>query len=310
MNLSRRAFDALILSGVGAAALSIGLVAAPALAQDGGQSHLGIPVDKIGLVGFTIRTQIGEDAAGTLKAVAECGIENIEFSGPNFDGDVPSFQGIAIPDIKEYAEEFGFNVPSLGVNAEHLADQLDQVIDAAHAVGATYVRISGRPGEGEDPATYYSELATLLNEAGAGLKEAGVTVAYHNHGYEFDDLGTGQSGYDILLNETDPDLVAFELDLYWAVIGSANAVELMEANPGRFPLLHVKDAQMVTNAEGAEEITFATVGQGFIDFQEIFDLSDVAGVDYYFIENDRPEPDGITSACESYAYLSAEVAPN
>lgn len=311
MKLSRRAFDTLILAGA-ATALSMGLAAGSAVAQtaEQGESHLGIPIDKIGVVGFTLRDQIGEDARGTLEAVAACGIENIEFSGPNFDGPVPSFQGIEVPAIQEFAEEFGFNVPSLGVNAEHLSDQLDQVIEAAQAVGASYVRISGGPEEGEDATAYYSELAALLNEAGAGLSEAGITVAYHNHGHEFEDLGDGQSGYDILLSETDPDLVAFELDLYWAVIGSANAVELIEANPGRFPLLHVKDAQTVTNAEGAEEITFATVGQGMIDFQEIFDLSDVAGVDYYFIENDRPQPDGITSTCEGYAYLTSPTAPN
>src|SRR5690606_33052031 len=134
----------------------------------------------------------------------------------------------------------------------------------------------------EDATAYYTDLAALLNEAGAGLNEAGITVAYHNHGHEFEDLGNGQSGYDILLSETDPELVSFELDLYWAIIGAAEAVELIEANPGRFPLLHVKDAQNVTNAEGVEEITFATVGKGFIDFQQVFDLSDVAGVDYYF----------------------------
>ncbi|WP_332712253.1 sugar phosphate isomerase/epimerase family protein [Pelagibacterium mangrovi] len=309
MKLSRRAFDALILSGAAATALSLGL-AAPALAQDAGQSHLGIPVEKIGLVGFTVRSQIGEDPRGTLQAVTECGIENIEFSGPNFDGPVPSFQGVEVPAIQEFAEEFGFNVPSLGVNAEHLTDQLDQVIEAAQTVGATYVRISGGPDEGEDATAYYTDLAAMLNEAGAGLSEAGITVAYHNHGHEFEDLGNGQSGYDILLSETDPELVSFELDLYWAIIGAADAVELIEANPGRFPLLHVKDAQNVTNAEGAEEITFATVGKGFINFQEVFDLSDVAGVDYYFIENDRPEPDGVTSACEGYAYLTAETDPN
>lgn len=309
MKLSRRAFDALILSGAAATALSLGL-AAPAMAQDAGQSHLGIPVEKIGLVGFTLRSQIGEDPRGTLQAVSECGIENIEFSGPNFDGPVPSFQGVEVPAIQEFAEEFGFNVPSLGVNAEHLTDQLDQVIEAAQTVGATYVRISGGPDEGEDATAYYTDLAALLNEAGAGLNEAGITVAYHNHGHEFEDLGNGQSGYDILLSETDPELVSFELDLYWAIIGAAEAVELIEANPGRFPLLHVKDAQNVTNAEGVEEITFATVGKGFIDFQQVFDLSDVAGVDYYFIENDRPEPDGVTSACEGYAYLTAETDPN
>lgn len=308
MRLTRRAFDALILAGTAGLALSLA-TAGSALAQDGQQSHLGIPVDRIGVVGFTVREQIAEDPRGTLQAVAECGIENIEFSGQNLEGEISSFQGIPVPDIAEFAEEFGFSVPSLGVGPDDLDQRLDRVIEAADALGATYVRISGRPGEGEDPATYYSELSVLLNSSGAQLSEAGITLAYHNHGYEFDDLGDGTSGYDILLAETDPAAVAFELDLYWAIIGAANAVELIEANPGRFPLLHVKDAQNVANADGQDEITFATVGQGFIDFQEVFDLSEVAGVEYYFIENDQPQPDGVTSTCEGYAYLTSATAP-
>lgn len=311
MKLSRRAFDALALAGVASAALSMALTAAPAMAQSAdaaaGQSHLGIPVDKIGVVGFTIREQLGEDARGTLQAVTECGIENIEFSGPDLEGEVPSFQGLEVPQIQEFANEFGFNVPSLGVGGGDLTDRMDVVIEAAEAVGATYVRISGGHEDAEDPVAYYSDLAAMLNEAGATLKEAGITLAYHNHDAEFEDLGDGQSGYDILLAETDPENVGFELDLYWAVVGDADPVGLIEANPGRFPLFHVKDAQTV---EGEDEPTFATVGQGFIDFGEIFALSETAGVDYYFIENDRPQPDGVTSTCEGYAYLSSPTDPS
>src|SRR5690606_15803522 len=103
--------------------------------------------------------------------------------------------------------------------------------------------------------------------------DAGVTLAYHNHEYEFVDLGDGVTGYDILLAETDPELVAFELDLYWSMIVDADPVALIQDNPGRFPLLHVKDAHTVTDADGTQSTTFATVGQGFLDFQPIFDLS-------------------------------------
>lgn len=310
MKFSHRAFDALTLAGVASTALSLALTATPTLAQtpDDGESgsSVTIPADKIGVVGFTIRDQIEEDARGALEAVAECGIQNIEFSGSDFSGSVPSFQKVELPAIQEFADEFGFNVPSLGVDAEDLRERFDEVITATEALGASYVRISGsRPEEGEvQDASTYSEIADLLNEVGPTLKEAGVTVAYHNHDWEFEDLGEGVSGYDILLSETDPESVGFELDLYWAVVADADPVGLIQENPGRFPLFHVKDAQMVTNPDGTQSPTFATVGQGFIDFQEIFAQSDVAGVDYYFIENDRPEPDGITSTCEGLEYLT------
>ncbi len=305
MKFSRRAFDAIAMAGVASAIM---LSAVPAMAQSG-TSHLGIPVDKIGVVGFTVRAELAEDARGTLEKIAACGIQNIEFSGPKLADPVPSFQGVEVPAIKAFAEEFGFKVPSLGVNGDDLTDRLDVVISSAKELGATYVRISGvAKVEGEEPTAYYTRLAEVLNKAGAPLKEAGITLAYHNHDAEFVEIADGKSGYDILLAEVDPAAAAFELDLYWATNGAANPLELIKENPGRFPLFHVKDAQKVTE-DGKEVTTFATVGQGFINFQEIFDLRDEAGVEYYFIENDRPQPDGITSTCEGYAYLSAETNP-
>lgn len=308
MRISRRAIDALLLAGT-TAALSLGLATGGALAQSDGVSHLGIPVDRIGVVGYTFRGQISEDPRGTLEAVAACGIENIEFSFPSLAGDVPAFLGVSVPDIKAYSEEFGFAVPSLGVNGGDLTDRMDVVIASANELGATHIRISGTNRiEGEPEADYYGRLATLLNEAGAVLKAEGITLSYHNHDAEFEDIGDGQTGYDILLAEVDPDNAAFELDLYWAVNGAADPIELITENPGRFVLFHVKDAQRVT-VDGEEQITFATVGQGFIDFPTILALPEVADVEYFFIENDRPEPDGVTSTCEGYAYLSAATAP-
>ncbi|SDG26786.1 sugar phosphate isomerase/epimerase family protein [Pelagibacterium luteolum] len=309
---SPKVFGATLLAGAGALAMMAALTSAPAFAQSSEMSHLGIPVDRIGLVGFTVRDQLGEDPRATIEAVAACGIENIEFSGPDLEGDVPSFQGVDVNQISEFADEFGFSVPSLGVNAGDLQDRLDKVIEAAQAVGASYVRISGnRPQEGvaqtEDD---YLALAEILNTAGGPLQEAGITVAYHNHGWEFEDLGDGRTGMDVLLAETDPESVAFELDLYWSETGGGDAIALIEDHPGRFPLLHVKDAMMVTNDAGEEAPTFATVGQGYIDFAAIFEHAETAGTEYFFIENDQPDPDGVTVACESYDYMVSAEAPN
>lgn len=282
-------------------------VITPAVAQEqAGMSHLGIPVDRIGLVAFTIRDQIGENAAETLAAVAECGIENIEFSGS-----VAAFQGLEPAAIKGFADEYGFNVPSLGIRDTDLTERFDQVIEATQLVGASYVRISpSRPEDGVDRVQYYTAIAELMNEFAPRLSEAGVTIAYHNHNWEFEDAGDGRTGYQILLENTDPETVGFELDLYWAVVGDADPIGLIQDNPGRFPLMHVKDAVMAVNDEGNEAPTFATVGQGYIDFAEIFAHREVAGTEWYFIENDRPQPDGTTSACESYAYMAATAAPN
>ncbi|ADO44090.1 sugar phosphate isomerase/epimerase family protein [Ketogulonicigenium vulgare] len=288
-----------------ASAAPIAVMATPVFAQSSEMSHLGIPVDRIGLVAFTIRDQIAADARGAVEAVAACGIPNIEFSFSNFDGGVASFQGIPVSDIVTMSSELGFAVPSLGVSGADLTDRLDQVIAAAQAVGASYVRISGaRPAEGATQTeAEYLAFAEILNNAGGPLNEAGIMPLYHNHGWEFEALADGRTGMDVLFAETNPETVGFELDLYWTEVGGGNALDLIAANPGRFPAFHVKDAQTVTT-DGVETTTFATVGQGFIDFGTILAQAEVAGAEYFFIENDQPQPDGITSACESYAYIT------
>lgn len=284
----------------------ITLLATPALSQSQGMSHLGIPMDRIGLVGFTIREQMFEDVRETIAAVTSCGIRNIEFSMADLKGGVPSFQGSPVAELATLSEEFGFDVPSLGVSAADLDQRIDKVIAAAQALGASYVRISGNfPQDGVTfPREEYLELARILNASSGPLSEAGITVAYHNHGWEFEMLSEGHSGMDVLLEQTDPEKVAFELDLFWSETAGVDTVALIENNPGRFPLFHVKDAKLGLNAAGDETPTFATVGSGYIDFANIFEHAGTAGAEYFYIENDQPEPDGITVACGSYAYLA------
>ena len=296
MKISHRAFA---LAGGASTALSLALAAGPALAQE---SSVTIPADRIGVVGFTIRDQLEEAPRETLEAVTECGIQNIEFSGSDLEASPPSFQNVPVPEIAALSEELGFNVPSLGVGGSDLTERLDVVIDAANAVGASYIRISGISDvEGESAEDYYTRLAGVLNEAGAALAEEGITLAFHNHDASFRaDVGNGMSGYDLLLAEVNPENAAFELDTYWAAAAGADPAMLLAEHPGRFPLMHVKDG-LVTEGEDA---TFTTVGEGDVNFEEIFAQADTGGVEYFFIENDRPQPDGVTVTCDSLEYLT------
>ena len=286
-------------------AVAATMLTAPAMAQSEGMSHLGIPTDRVGVVGHTFREQIGTDPRGTLQAVADCGIENIEFSGS-----VEALQGVAPAELKVLVDEIGLNVPSIGVSEADLRERLDQVIETAKLMGASYLRTQNIGPHDPEPwtAERYAGLAMLLNEAGAALKAEGITLAYHNHNWEFDDLGEGTSAYQLLLTETDPEAVAFELDLYWVTVVEVDPTQLFEENPGRFPLLHVKDLQWAT-VDGAEAPTFATVGEGVIDFAEIFAHSEEAGTEWFLIENDRPQPDGVTATCESLAYMTSAEPP-
>lgn len=247
-----------------------------------------VPDQRIGLVLYTVRATMPAAPEATLAALAGCGYRNAEPSGG-----VDNFYGRTAAQLAPLVARAGLTVPSIGVGLGDLENDLDGVIADARAFGAKYVRISG---SGSWDLDDYSRVAATLNTVGARLQQAGITVAYHNHGFEFTEHD-GVRGYDVLVRETDPNLVAMELDLYWASSVGVDPVRLIQQYPGRFALFHVKDM--------AADGSFADVGEGTIDFTRIFAYSGVAGVEYYLTENDNPRPDGVSSACDSYANLRA-----
>ncbi|SIR52043.1 sugar phosphate isomerase/epimerase family protein [Micromonospora avicenniae] len=247
-----------------------------------------VPDGRIGLVLYTVRATMPAAPEATLAALAGCGYRNAEPSGG-----VNNFYGRTAAQLAPLVARAGLTVPSIGVGLGDLENNLDGVIADAQAFGARYVRISG---SGSWDLDDYSRLAATLNTVGARLNQAGITVAYHNHGFEFTEQD-GVRGYDVLARETDPNLVAMELDLYWASSAGVDPVGLIQQYPGRFSLFHVKDM--------AADGSFADVGEGTIDFSRIFAYGGLAGVEYYLTENDNPRPEGVSSACDSYANLRA-----
>ena len=244
-----------------------------------------VPMDQIGLVGYTVRAQMrAPDTETTLAAVAGCGYQNME---PSSD-----LYGYSGAQLGQLIADAGMRSPSVGLGNNQLANDLDGLIATAQGLGVKYVRFSG---SGNWDLDDYRDFAALLNEAGKRTwEEAGIKLAYHNHGFEFDYID-GVRGFDILARETDPRYVGLELDVHWAAREGVDAVELFKQYPGRFPLLHLKDI--------TENGDFADVGAGTIDWARIFNHWELAGVDYGFTEHDSPQPDGITSACNSIEYL-------
>ena len=126
------------------------------------------------------------------------------------------------------------------------------------------------------------QLAADFNLYGERVANAGMRFGYHNHAAEFADLGGGTTAFDILLQETDPALVDFELDLYWAVRGGQDPLALFARAPGRYKLFHVKD---MTDRSGSQAM--APVGEGEIDFGSIIAARPQSGVEHFFVEHDN-----------------------
>lgn len=274
---------------------SLQIVAAAAKSDVGKTMRAGdreAPLETIGTVLFTVRDQMEEDPLETLETLAECGVTIAEPSGGG-----RAYHGLNAEEMANVADQAGVEVASIGVSLDDLRNDVEGVIADAHEMGADYARFSG-PSEWD--LDDYVAAAEELNEIGQNLAEGDVKLAYHNHGWEFDELASGVTGYDILVRGTDPDYVAMELDTYWAESVGQSVVDLIREYPGRFEMLHLKDVQY--DDEG--EPTFADVGEGVIDFPEIFAYAGMGNVQWHFIEHDQPQPDGTTSVCNSWSNLT------
>ncbi|MCX4679962.1 sugar phosphate isomerase/epimerase [Streptomyces sp. NBC_01433] len=281
MNSTRRAFLGTTL-GVAAAT---GLGAVPASAVGAGH-HRRIPPSGIGMHLYTMRTALATDFRGTLERLAEIGYATVGVSGRH--GNSAS----AIRRMLDGAR--------LGAVLEHVGYDivrgagLPQALEDIRTLGGKWIVVPSLPGSLHSPAGY-REVAKEFNKAGLAARESGLKLLYHNHGSDHE-VVDGVSLYDILLTETDPELVGFELDLYWAAKGGACAPgELFVRHPRRFPALHVKD--MAPNGD------FADVGSGVLDFPAMFDTARRGGVRQWLVEHDSPA-DPFASALASYRYLA------
>ena len=260
----------------------------------------------IGVQLYTLRDRMQEDFEGTLEQVAAIGYKEVEFAG---------YYDRTPEDVRALLDRLGLSAPSAHVGLDLLRNDLDGQIASAQTIGHRYLTVPAlmEGFRGEMTPESWAEYAAEFNRIGEALKEADLRFAYHNHAFEFVPAGDDRTGFDVLVQETDPALVAFELDLMWAVLGGHMPVDLIQTYPGRFEMWHVKDVRDVAGAreasgqgmagmQGVME-RIAAVGEGEIDFAPIFELREESGLQHFFVENDAPE-DPIANIETSFHNLS------
>lgn len=245
-------------------------------------------IKRVGLQLYTVRDLMKADLPGTLAKVAAIGYKEVEFAG--YFGRTPA-------QIRELLRRDGLTSPSTHLPFESLDTTWQKQLDDAKAVGHHWATIAYIAEEKRKTLDDWKRHAATFNRAAAQAKAAGLRFAYHNHDFEFKAID-GTRPFDILLKETDPSLVDFEMDLFWVVYGGGNPIDLFNQYPKRFPLVHVKDSS------GPPEKKMVDVGQGTIDFRSIFAHGDKAGIKHYFVEHDQPA-DPIATIRNSYKYLHA-----
>ncbi|MBL4580648.1 MAG: sugar phosphate isomerase/epimerase [Gammaproteobacteria bacterium] len=226
-------------------------------------------VDNVGLQLYTLRNELSQDFEGTLAHVAELGYKEMEFAG---------YYGRSASEVRGILDQNGMTSPAAHIQLQALRDDLEGEVERAAILGQKYLVVPILP-ESQRNITEYHRTADYLNRAGEVCKQAGIKMGYHNHNFEFEEID-GQIPYDILLDETDADLVDMELDLYWIRYAGVDPIPYFKNHPGRFSMLHVKDMD--------EFGRIADVGSGEIDFAEIFSHVDTAGFKHFFVEHDRP----------------------
>ena len=243
-------------------------------------------LDRIGLQLYTVRDLMKADLPETLAKVAAIGYKEVEFH---------DYFGRSPAQIRELLLRSGLAAPSTHLPFESLQKGWQRALDDTKAMGHHWVTIPSIPDDQRRTLDDWKRNAALFNRAAAQAKSAGLRFAYHNHDVELRQIG-GRRPLDILLQETDPSLVDFEMDLYWAVFGGGNPLDFFNRYPKRFPMVHVKDSS------GPPDNRMVDVGKGTIDFRSIFAQSDEAGIKHYFVEHDNPG-DPIATISNSYDYL-------
>ncbi len=235
----------------------------------------GKPIKNVGLQLYTLRTELSKDVEGTLKRVAEIGYKEVEtfgYSNGKFFGKTPG-------EFKTILSSLGLSTPSGHYMPNNLKKDWNVAVDHAAEAGQKYMMCAFLFPQDRKTIDDYKKLCETLNTAGEVCQKAGIQFGYHNHDFEFQ-IMDGQIPYDVMLKGTDPKLVKMELDLYWAIHAGKDPVELFKQNPGRFPLVHLKDMAKTEKRE------FAEVGTGSVDFQRILDAHKTAGIQHYFVEQD------------------------
>jgi sugar phosphate isomerase/epimerase len=253
----------------------------------------GEPEKTIGLQLYTVRDKISANQQETLEKLAQIGYNSLEAAGYNMND--RTFYGMGPKAFADHVKALG--MPLHSSHTVYELDSADTVCEDAAQAGTKYIIYPYLPDQLRENLDGYKATAERFNKMGEIAKKHGLKFGYHNHAFEFDQM-EGQIPFDLLLAETDPALVTFELDLYWITKGGYDAVEYFRKYPGRFELWHVKD--MVES----EDEFFAPVGQGKIDFERIFAEKSTAGMKYFFVEQDRfRDLDPFESVEISYNYL-------
>lgn len=245
---------------------------------------------------YTLRdfTQTQEDLKSTFEKLSSIGYSTVQVSG---------FGPINPQVVKDYADEFGLSICATHVPWVRLVEDLDALAKEHQLWNCKYIGLGGLPEVYRSSQGGYRRFAEEITEIAKQLKDQyGLQFIYHNHDFEFERLEDGRTGMDVLLAETDPAYVGFELDLYWLQAAGADPIAWIYKVKGRMQVVHLKDMAMVERKP-----VFAELGEGNMNYPGIIQACRDTGVEWYVVEQDICRRDPFESVTISLKYLSQQT---
>ena len=248
----------------------------------------------VGLQLYSLRDQFKKDVPGTLDQVKAFGIKYVETAGT---------YGVPPEKFRTMLDERGLKAVSGHFPYEKCRDDVESIAAEAKTLGVQYVGCAWIPHKDPFDEKTCREAAAVFNRAGEALAKHGLKFFYHTHGYEFLPYGNGTL-FDLLMAETKPEYVRFQMDVFWVVQPGQDPVKLFEKYGKRFELMHLKDMKRGTPSDftGHSDVTNdVPLGAGVIDLKNVLKAAKKAGVKWYFLEDESPTV--ITQVPTSLKYL-------
>lgn len=261
---------------------------------------------KMGYQLYSIRDEMAKDPIATLKALKKMGYQDFEVYG--FDDEKGSYYGYSSSDFKQLLTDLDLTVtsghygfaPYLEKSNEELKQFVDRCIIGAKTLGSKYITWPWIAPE-QRTIDNFKRMSQKLNIIGEQVIAAGLGFAYHNHGFEFEEHD-GDTGFDIIIRDTDPTLVKLQMDMYWVMHSSKyKPQELIDVQPGRYVMWHIKDMDKITR-------DYTELGNGSINYLEILPDPSKSGLEYYYLEQGGNfAVNSMTSAAESAQYFKKNL---
>nr|WP_042185305.1 sugar phosphate isomerase/epimerase [Kibdelosporangium sp. MJ126-NF4]CEL16687.1 Sugar phosphate isomerases/epimerases [Kibdelosporangium sp. MJ126-NF4]CTQ88962.1 Sugar phosphate isomerases/epimerases [Kibdelosporangium sp. MJ126-NF4] len=278
MELSRRSMLR------GAAAAGVAAAAAVALpetaaADESSRPRLRIPRERISIQLYTLRSALQKDLEGTLSALADIGYRRVELAGT---------YGRSAAEFRTLLDKYHIEAPSTHIN---IGGDINKLIADAKVLGN---RKLVHPYQNHGTVAEWKSFVARLEAAGKVVREAGLSLGYHNHDHEFKKV-EGQRPWDLITRGTTNRNVHLEIDLFWAVHGGEDPVWLVYENYGRVLHYHVKDR--------TKDGQMVDPGKGVIDFGKIFRRTWHEGIEEFIVEHDEPTSP-LSTAKTGFDYLA------